>query len=86
MGEELVLLIERIPCLRLVSLDSPLAHQAVQIAAHHRLRGADSVYVAVAQAFNTTLITLDAEMLERGADLVRTTTPLQWMEEQEIVR
>ena len=85
LGEELVALIESVPGLHLVSFDPPLAHRAVQIATHHRLRGADSVYVAVAEAFNATLITWDAEMLERGADIVTTMTPSQWMDKQEII-
>jgi len=33
----------------------------MNLTTHHRLRGADSVYVAVAEAFNATLITWDAE-------------------------
>ncbi len=82
LGEELVALIESVPGLRLVSLDLSLAHRAVQIATHHRLRGADSVYVAVAEAFDTALITWDAEMLERGAGIVTTMTPSQWLDEQ----
>jgi predicted nucleic acid-binding protein len=85
LGEELVALIEGIPNLHLVSLDPPLAHRAVQIATHHRLRGADAVYVAVAEAFDAALITLDAEMLERGADVVTTMTPSQWMGRQKTV-
>lgn len=86
LGEELVTLIEGFPGLHLVSLDPSLAHRAVQIATHHRLRGADSVYVAVAEAFSTALITLDAEMLERGADVVTTMTPSQWMGEEETIK
>ena len=85
LGEELVALIEGIPGLHLINLDPPLAHRAVHIAAHHRLRGADSVYIAVAEAFNAALITLDAEMLERGADVVTTMTPVQWMGEQQTI-
>ena len=83
LGKELTVLIEGIPSLHLMNLDPPLARRAVQIASDHRLRGADSVYVAVAEAFNATLVTLDAEMLARGADFVTTMTPMQWMDEQE---
>ena len=83
LGEELVALIEAIPGLHLINLDPPLAHRAVQIATYYHLRGADSVYIAVAEAFNAVLIALDVEMLERGADVVTTMTPLQWMGEQE---
>jgi predicted nucleic acid-binding protein len=85
LGEELVTLIKSIPGLRLIGLDSPLAHRAVQIATRHRLRGADSVYVAVAEAFDATLITWDAEMLKRGADVVKTMTPSQWVDERAVV-
>ena len=85
LAEELVALIAGFPGLRLVSLDAPLAHQAVQVATYHRLRGADSVYVAVANAANAILITWDNEMLDRGAGVVATRTPLQWMAEREAV-
>jgi predicted nucleic acid-binding protein len=83
LGEELVALISSFPGLRLVNLDPSLAHQAVQVATHHRLRGADSVYIAVAEAAKATLVTWDEEMLERGAGVVVTQTPLQWMGEHE---
>jgi predicted nucleic acid-binding protein len=82
LAEELVALIADFPGLRLVSLDPSLAHQAVQVATRHRLRGADSVYVAVANAANATLITWDDEMLDRGAGVVTTRTPQQWMSER----
>ena len=39
------------------------------------------MYVSVAEAFDSGLIALVAEMLERGADLVTTMTPLEWTEE-----
>lgn len=79
LGEELVALIEAMPGLRLVHLDSPLAHRAAKIAARHRLRGADAVYVAVAEALDATLITWDGEMLEHGAAIVTTMTPSQFL-------
>jgi predicted nucleic acid-binding protein len=85
LAEELVSLIAGFPQLRLVSLDSLLAQQAVQVATHHRLRGADAVYVAVANAANATLITWDDEMLDRGAGVVGTRTPLQWMVERQVI-
>jgi predicted nucleic acid-binding protein len=82
LAEELVSLIETFPRLQLVPLDLPLARRAVQVARDHRLRGADSVYVSVAEMFDAALIAWDAEMLERGADVVTTRTPLEWMEGQ----
>ncbi len=44
-----------------------------------RLRGADSVYVAVAEEFDTLLVTWDTEMLERGAAIAQTITPALWL-------
>jgi predicted nucleic acid-binding protein len=82
LAEELVSLVETFPRMQLIPLDLPLAHRAAQVAREHRLRGADSVYVSVAETFNARLIAWDAEMLERGAEVVATMTPLEWMEEQ----
>ncbi len=81
LAEELVLLIQGIPRLHLVILDLPLAQRASQLAREHRIRGADSVYVAVADTFGSRLIAWDAELLERGAGIVTTLTPLEWLEE-----
>jgi predicted nucleic acid-binding protein len=81
LAEELVLLIEGLPRLHLVALDLTLAQHASQVAREHRLRGADSVYVSVADIFDSSLIAWDAELLERGAGVVTTMTPLEWMEE-----
>ncbi len=51
--------------LTLIDLDSSLADAASDVAAHHRLRGSDAVYAAVALRFGTELITLDKEQLAR---------------------
>ena len=45
------------------------------VAARHRLRGADEVYVATASLFAAELVTLDKEQLARGAGVVRTFRP-----------
>jgi predicted nucleic acid-binding protein len=81
LAEELVLLIEGLPRLHLVPLDHTLAQRASRVARDHRLRGADSVYVSVADTFDSRLIAWDAEMLERGGAVVTTMTPLEWLEE-----
>ena len=86
LAEELVSLIESFPRLQLIPLDLPLAHRAVQVARDHRLRGADSVYVSVAETFDSDLIAWDTEMLERGTDVVTTMTPLEWLEKQSMPR
>ncbi len=82
LAEELVVLIENYPGLRLVNIDPPLARRAAQIATTYRLRGADSIYVAVAETFNATLITWDAEMQQRGSAVVQTLTPTEWNKRQ----
>jgi len=58
----------------------PLGKRAARIAGRHRLRGADSIYVAMAEAHDATLVTWDQEMLDRGAAVVSTRTPEQWTE------
>lgn len=80
LADKLVELIESLPQLNLVPLDSALTRRAVRIAAAYRLRGADSVYVAVAEASNAVLISWDAEMIERGSGLVGAMTPSAWIE------
>ncbi len=74
-------MVEDFPRLQLVPLHAPLARRAAQVARDHRLRGADSVYVSVAETFDSGLVAWDAEMLERGAEVVTTMTPLEWTEE-----
>jgi predicted nucleic acid-binding protein len=73
---------EALPRLHLIPLDYALARRAARIAIAQRLRGADSVYVAVAQACAATLVTWDQEMLERAGPAVRAVTPSQWVAEQ----
>ena len=85
LAEELVSLVETFPGLQLVSLDLHLARRAAQLARDHRLRGADSVYVSVAEISDSRLISWDAEMLERGTEVVKAMTPLEWVAEQSAI-
>ncbi|MBO0798216.1 MAG: PIN domain-containing protein [Blastocatellia bacterium] len=78
----LVFLVKNFPELRLVDISTPRAERAAQIAAAHRLRGADSIYVAVAEEFTATLITWDTEMLERSPAVVTTLSPIDWINNQ----
>lgn len=81
LAEELVAIVEDFPGINLVSLDLPLARRAAQIAVAYRLRGADAIYVAVAEAFNAMLFSWDLEMLRRCPVPVETLTPTQWLNE-----
>jgi len=58
-----------------VPLDNDLAEAAAKIAAAHRLRGSDAVYVAVAQRFDAVLVTLDAEQARRAEAVVPVRSP-----------
>jgi len=68
-----------LPDLVLVELDESRATLAAGGAITCRLRGADAVYVAVAQEYSSTLITWDQELLERGTLAVPTMTPTDWL-------
>lgn len=67
LAREFVSSLERLPHLMLIPLDVGLARQAVDVAAAHRLRGSDAVYVAVALRFGGALATLDREQHDRGS-------------------
>jgi predicted nucleic acid-binding protein len=64
-----------LPHLTLVSLTPPMARQAAMLAATHRLRGADAVYVAVARRYGTALVSRDEEQRSRGSAVVTCQTP-----------
>lgn len=59
----------------LVPVTLALAEQAASIAADHRIRGCDAVYVALAGELGEPLVTLDRQQLERGAAVVTVCTP-----------
>ena len=71
-----------LPRLTLHPLDLTLAVSASDAAATCALRGADAVYVATARRAGTTLLTLDAEVLDRAKYFVAVRTPADWMKER----
>ena len=64
-----------LPHLTLVSVTAAVAREAAGLAATHRLRGADAVYVAVARRYGTTIVSRDDEQRVRGAAVVTCQTP-----------
>ncbi len=62
-----------------IALDLDEATDAAAVAVAARLRGADATYVAIAVRTGSTLVTLDAELLERAAALVPVATPEAWL-------
>ncbi|MBO9369089.1 MAG: type II toxin-antitoxin system VapC family toxin [Chloroflexi bacterium] len=67
--------IQQLSFLTLIPLDDDLARESAVIAASHRLRGSDAVYVAVARRFGAALVTLDSEQAQRAAPLVPVRLP-----------
>ena len=70
-AEDLYLL----PYVRLIALDAPLVEQTIRVAAGQRLRGADAIFVALAQREGVPLVTFDREQLSRAAALVPVIRP-----------
>lgn len=68
--------LKRSRSIRLIPVTDALAHQAAVIAADCRVRGCDSIYLALAQANGVDLMTLDRQQLERGSAVVVTRQPL----------
>lgn len=74
-----LLSVETFPGMDFVPLTEARAQAAVQMSLTCRLRGADAVYVAVAQEFGTTLVTWDAELLARGVQAAPVLNPTDWL-------
>ena len=69
-----------LPHVTLVSLTAAVARLAADLAATHRLRGADAIYVAVARRYGTTIVSRDDEQRARGAAVVACQTPEEALE------
>jgi predicted nucleic acid-binding protein len=68
LSKKLVSLVEHFPGMNHVPLDLRFACRAAEMAIEYRLRGADAVYVAVAEVFDAALISWDEEMLQRSPE------------------
>lgn len=75
LGYQIVQQIRQLPTLQLIAVDDTLGQLAAQTASTYRLRGADAVYLAVAQRLQIPLVSWDREQLERAAALVTTYRP-----------
>ena len=69
--------IQRLAAVRLIPVDGQLATLAAQVVADHGLRGADALYVAVAQRLGLPLVTWDAEQTARAKGVVAVSDPRQ---------
>jgi predicted nucleic acid-binding protein len=59
----------------LIDLDETLALTAASLAVDLQLRGADAVYVAVAEQLSLPLVTWDREIINRAAGVAHAQTP-----------
>lgn len=63
------------PFANLVTITIPLANRAAVIAADYKIRGCDSIYVALAEAIGEELITLDKQQRDRASNLIQVRSP-----------
>ena len=70
LGRQAIQQLEDLPGLRLVEMDNELIHEAASLAAELGLRGADSVYVAVASHLHLPMVTFDADQRERAQEKI----------------
>ena len=75
LGWQSVQQVQRVPGLRLVAINRKLGLLAATIAANGRLRGADTLYLAVAEQLNIPLISWDSEQLAHAARSGTSYTP-----------
>jgi predicted nucleic acid-binding protein len=66
-----------LPHVTLIPITAAMAMDTADIAATYRLRGSDASYVAVAEKYATTLVSLDPEHLTKGAHVAVCQTPQQ---------
>ncbi len=76
-GLEVMQRLQKLPGHRWLLLDLGMATLAATMGAHHRLRGADAVYAAVAQHAGSTLVTTDRQQLERLRGVVAVMSPAE---------
>lgn len=64
-----------LPIMRLVPIDQALVDEATDLAADHRIRGADALFVALARQLALPLVTFDKYQLKQPQTLVVTIRP-----------
>lgn len=58
-----------------ILLDNDLYESAISIALRLKIKGGDSIYIAISSFFNLTLVTYDNQQRERGKEIINTATP-----------
>ena len=67
-----------IPRLQRHEFTDPMADRAASLASSCKLRGADAVYLSLAESLRWPLMSLDNEILDRSRRIVKTFTPAGW--------
>lgn len=75
LAEAVLAQIQSLGVIELIPVNDILGVRAAEIAAKHRLRGCDALYVAVAEQLGAALVSLDQEQLERGTAVIPTHRP-----------
>ena len=81
LARRFVAAVQRIPHYDIVPLDRDLGELAAALAADHRIRGCDAVYVALAQERGAVLITLDHQQRERVPPNIVARSPAEELSE-----
>ncbi|MFW6195547.1 MAG: type II toxin-antitoxin system VapC family toxin [Chloroflexota bacterium] len=70
-----VRLMFQIPGIRVVTIGDALGRLSAQVAVENRLRGADSIYVALAHRLGVPLVTWDKQQMDRAGPLALAMSP-----------
>lgn len=74
-GRDAVRMMRAIRTLQVILPDEALMERAAEIAAHLRLRGADAIYVALADHRGLPLVTWDLEVRDRAGRFIQVLLP-----------
>ena len=77
LANQVVRQLEHSGVVQLVPVTPALASRAAAIAADHRIRGCDAIYVALAEQLDDDLVTWDQQQLDRAAAIVATHPPAE---------
>lgn len=66
-----------VPNFTFIPVDAEVSGLATRFASIYKIRGADSLYIAVASIFNAKLITLDSRQKEAAKNIIAVATPME---------
>ncbi len=73
-----------VPNFTFIPIDKELSLQAAELAAEYKLRGADSLYVAVAHQYGCKFVSLDNVQRDNSSKLIKTLTPKEELDSLQI--